>query len=298
VPIAWLQLPVRCGILRGTDALELAIHSDSNKASSSSSSAAAAAAAGGAASSPAPAFPAAVLSLGGGGGGSPAPAASAASAGSAASAASAAAASPAPAARAASKGAGGAATTKRVDGLLVPKDIVRVGANDEDYERVVSSLALTDPTGAGQKGVATLATAWAGENQRKALLFKKHPATRKRAYADLLLAKERERKGAASEIHEAGFSSIFALLEGHDQNCRCGSRVGWGRVGVWLWLWLWLWLGGGREQRRIFFFVSWRPFQANLFLSNMTPPPKRQPLPVHDPGGNRDAMLPHLLQGM
>lgn len=53
----------------------------------------------------------------------------------------------------------------------------------------------------------------------QALLYKKAPATRKKAYADLLLARERELKGAASEIHEAGFASIFALLEGHDQTC-------------------------------------------------------------------------------
>ena len=223
MPIAWLQLPVRCAILRGADALDVTIHDDKAPAPSSAGAAASAAP-----SSPAPAFPAAVLQLGA----SPASASAAAAASAAASAAAAATAAAdsndegnkKPAAAAAAAPAAAASTNgkaaKRLDGLLAPQDIVRVGANDEDNERVVRALSLTDPSGQGQRGVATLAPAWMGENQRRALLFKKAPATRKRAYADILLAKERESKGAASEIHEAGFTSIFALLEGHDQTCR------------------------------------------------------------------------------
>lgn len=186
MPIAWLQLPVRCAILRGTDRLELTIQSDKNPSSSAP------------ASPPKPAFPAAFLPIGGPGSPASASASASASVASAASAASASAPAAASASAATSTtaasagaasprngdghgngkgkndGAGAGADAdpaggKRLKALLAAQDIVRVGANDEDNERAVAALEV-EPGSGGQRGAATLAGLWAGENQRKVRL--------------------------------------------------------------------------------------------------------------------------------
>lgn len=115
--------------------------------------------------------------------------------------------------------AGGAAKgrqNKAVDELVVPGDVLRIGLNDEDFEARVEAV---DVAAGGSRGEVRLEGAWACEDQRKALVFKRGPATRKKAYADLLLAKEKEQKGMTDQLHEAGFASIFAVLEGGDLSC-------------------------------------------------------------------------------
>lgn len=80
-----------------------------------------------------------------------------------------------------------------------------------------------EPEGEGRrvqlKGTVHLQDAWRPDGWAAAPLFKKAPATRKKAYIDLLLTKEKQLKGASSEIHEAGFAAIYAILEGRDVSC-------------------------------------------------------------------------------
>ena len=73
--------------------------------------------------------------------------------------------------------------------------------------------------GAEERGQVILETPWKYDEKAKTVVFKKGPATRKKAYADLLLAKEKEMRGMTDQLHEAGFASIFAVLEGRDLNC-------------------------------------------------------------------------------
>ncbi|KAM3572300.1 hypothetical protein VYU27_005687 [Nannochloropsis oceanica] len=153
---------------------------------------------------------------------------------------------------------GGKGGRKMVDELLAVGDVIRIGMNDEDYENGVKGLAVEggregggkggqlengvtglivregDAEGIlerGESGQVILEAAWANEENPKTVIYKRGPATRKKAYADLLMAKEKEMKGMTDQLHEAGFASIFAVLEGKDLNCPVSRGPGEG--GTW-----------------------------------------------------------------
>ena len=114
---------------------------------------------------------------------------------------------------------------KRLSELLAVGNVIRIGTNDEDNEQVIHHLELMGAD--EQEGHAALERPWGNESKQKTLVFKKGPATRRKMYVDLLLAKEQEQKGQTAELHEAGFAALFAALEGQDLNCPiCLCTVG------------------------------------------------------------------------
>ncbi|CAN0253500.1 unnamed protein product, partial [Discosporangium mesarthrocarpum] len=99
--------------------------------------------------------------------------------------------------------------------LLKPTDIIRVGQNVEDNEATVA----VRESGGVEPASAVLENPWSEEEVRGGRVLRFSLSRRKKPYVDLMVARDKAARGLTTDVHEAGFSSIYKSMAGESVSC-------------------------------------------------------------------------------